>query len=57
MWYNYFKELNEAKEPRQYKNEEHFVKNYQLWAVNSHAILDAPISLQEIRSCWGLDQQ
>ena len=50
MWYNYFKELNETKEPDQYSNEEYFVKHYRLWAVNSHEILDAPISLQEICS-------
>ena len=50
MWHSYLKELNEAKEPNQHSNEEHFVKNYQLWVVNSHEILDAPISLQEICS-------
>ena len=49
MWHNYFKELDEAKEPNQDSNEEHFVK-HQLWTGNSHEILDAPISLQEICS-------
>jgi hypothetical protein len=46
-WYNYFKDLNEVKvDSTQCSNEAKFVKNYQLWTVNSNEILDAPISVE-----------
>ena len=48
-WYSYFKELNEVKViSENSSNEARFVRNYQLWAVNSDEILDAPISLEEV---------
>ncbi len=48
-WYSYFKELNKVKViSENSSNEARFVRNYQLWAVNSDEILDAPISLEEV---------